>query len=541
MGTIILRYNLWNLPSSQHRCGLVGLVEVLRWMKMNDERKGTAKLLKVSAQDVEVELDQEGIEDIFNQIYAASTEERRLPKPYKDKNGNEKPWLRKEEEETIDPKTQKKSMKTSYIYTEIVPLGAFLLDRDPSRNGESGVWIKLWRDMVWNILRGVPATRKPFENRAKKLGPQDTKTVPEDAKKIWHAINSQHQSIELPSTYYLGAQSKTAENTGFRDQASNLFLLHFWPFVTQVYQPQVVDNEGTRKNVGFAIVIPDISNIKIYADEIKNLLLDRNTDLAGYRPKQAIVDIPLESALDFMNHLHEGLQQRVGKHISDVVFGFDVIHAEKEGNNVRIRSVHRMQTNVHLLTSYLPTKDLWSYTFRTHWLWNIILSKHRWSGFDKVCTQKPIDTTFNDYKFRHDARHMLRGDSTMDNRSDSVNLEQMVFDIARKYVAKKVAMKEGVSWKSEETAEVKKYKEKTEDTARKAFLAVRSRSGIDFIEFFTGTLCSVPQFLPLERYEKLSKTLIEDPERVRTLTLVALSAAAYVSDSSPKTKTTNNS
>ena len=41
-----------------------------------------------------------------------------------------------------------------FVYHEVVPTGAWLEDFDPS---PKKLWVKLWRDVVWNILRGVPA------------------------------------------------------------------------------------------------------------------------------------------------------------------------------------------------------------------------------------------------------------------------------------------------------------------------------------------------------------------------------------------------
>lgn len=110
-------------------------------------------------------------------------------------------------------------------------------------------------------------------------------------------------------------------------------------------------------------------------------------------------------------------------------------------------------------------------------------------------------------------------------------VELLVYQIAKQYVVRKVGMKDGLAWNTPNKG--KEYRDAVEKTARSAFLAVRSRNNEDFIEYFTGTLCSVPQFLPKESFERMSKALLEDSRHVRTLTMMALSAAAYVSK--PKT------
>jgi CRISPR-associated protein Cmx8 len=76
----------------------------------------------------------------------------------------------------------------------------------------------------------------------------------------------------------------------------------------------------------------------------------------------------------------------------------------------------------------------------------------------------------------------------------------------------------------------KDYNDKKAKIAREAFLAVRSRTGMAFISYFTGTICSVSQWLNRDSYLKIAGVLTSDNEtqieRVRSLTLLALSATA---------------
>jgi CRISPR-associated protein Cmx8 len=74
----------------------------------------------------------------------------------------------------------------------------------------------------------------------------------------------------------------------------------------------------------------------------------------------------------------------------------------------------------------------------------------------------------------------------------------------------------------------KDYSEKKEKVAREAFLAVRSRTGADFVTYFTSTLCSVPQHASEETFLEIARALMDpkDVEKVRSLTLLALSAVA---------------
>ena len=62
-----------------------------------------------------------------------------------------------------------------------------------------------------------------------------------------------------------------------------------------------------------------------------------------------------------------------------------------------------------------------------------------------------------------------------------------------------------------------------------AFLRLRScKSRRDFINFFTGTICSVPHYIPKDDFERLSNALLEgetwmDVKAVAMMTLSSMS------------------
>src|SRR5262249_42906447 len=143
------------------------------------------------------------------------------------------PPLREEIRSVLDAKGHRKEQRV-YFYEATTPKGAFLVKDDPSSDGQKGVWIKLWRDVMWNILRGVPKTRTPFEDRA--AGKQ-----PKDAVKTWQELNQlPNFTVDLPSTYFIGAQANNTEKVPFKDRARFQFLLHFWPYIAQIYVPSVI-------------------------------------------------------------------------------------------------------------------------------------------------------------------------------------------------------------------------------------------------------------------------------------------------------------
>jgi CRISPR-associated protein Cmx8 len=72
------------------------------------------------------------------------------------------------------------------------------------------------------------------------------------------------------------------------------------------------------------------------------------------------------------------------------------------------------------------------------------------------------------------------------------------------------------------------YREAVEKVSMDAFLAMRGRREQDFVEYFTGTICSIPQFLPEQDYLLVSSALIDDWDKVKALSMLAISASSYL-------------
>lgn len=530
-----LDYQLAELPSSQHRAGLAGLVLIIRWLERQREftekvKNGAiCKLTRLDDKGATLELNQTGLEYLFDEIYDASLEEQERNQLLKKRTKEVIQPLREEEKEETDPKTNKTKTKKVYIYPVVVPKGSFLSDPsyDKSSDGKNGLWIKLWRDMVWSILRGVPATRKPFEARAE--GQYN-----DDAIKVWQQlIQPEEFTVDLPSTYFLGAQANNAENIPFKDRARLQFLLHFWLFAAQIYVPEVIDNEGKRNFAGYAIAIPDIFKLKRFCERLSRLLSERSIEKSGYLPRDCIVDLAIESALDIMMRLTERLTQSTGEQkTASTVLGIDVIHTEKQGNNIRILGASRLNPENLMINEYIRIRNqYWSPLFRKQRLLNLVNHSPWYSGFDSLlCTIPYKQITENEY-FKHDVREALNNEeSAMTEQTETKmepNIEELVFELVKNYVKRKFYSKYELTWSNVKgnPKEEKEYNEKKEKIAKSAFLDVRSRTEkMDFINYFVSSLCSVPQHMKSEDYVSLTKALYEDTERIRTLTLLALSA-----------------
>jgi CRISPR-associated protein Cmx8 len=543
-----LDYQLAELPSSQHRAGLAGLVLMVNWLKRlpEERRQGICEIARLDERGATLRLNQAGLADLFNEVYAASKEEQ--PRDQVLKNPRTKeiiPPLREETRTVTDDKGKTKE-KTSYIYEVVVPRGAFLasVNYDRSFDGKNGLWIKLWRDLVWSIFRGVPATRKPYEDRAN--GEPTT-----DAADAWQALlEPVDYTVDLPSTYFIGAQAANAENVPFKDRARFQFLLHFWPFIAQIYVPAVINNEGKRDFVGFALAIPDVAELESFCDDFPQMMRERGLELSGYRPRDCVVDLAVESALDLMRRLQERVAIKEGGNVThDLVLGVDVVHLEKQGNNIRLWSSSRLDPDQPMIDAYANWRGrLWDITFRRQRLLNLVNQRNWLTGFDAIFGKLPYEQTINAKNFRHDARESFAEfipadnsnkedavtETNLDNaetgtatETKSITTEYAIYQLVGTYLSKKLKGKYGLEWSAVKgiPAKEKEYAETKEKIARDAFLAIRSRSNNeDFIEYFVSTICSVSQHLNQQAYLKVAEELFKRTEDIRTLTMLALSA-----------------
>lgn len=111
-----------------------------------------------------------------------------------------------------------------------------------------------------------------------------------------------------------------------------------------------------------------------------------------------------------------------------------------------------------------------------------------------------------------------------------------VHGMIRDYVNHKTKRRCGKSFADFKASGFKdgQYIEANNKVCMDAFLAIRGRKDHrEFVTYFTGTICSVPQFLDNEQYQELSVALL-DPEQwesLKSLSMLALSALSQSSSS----------
>ena len=92
------------------------------------------------------------------------------------------------------------------MYDTVIPKAAFLEHHYP---GNENGWLKLWRDMLWNTVRGRPTTRLVYEERAEgKLSGEAETTWKELVQCSVPNKKGKLVVSEIPSSLFVGAQDR---------------------------------------------------------------------------------------------------------------------------------------------------------------------------------------------------------------------------------------------------------------------------------------------------------------------------------------------
>lgn len=130
--------------------------------------------------------------------------------------------------------------------------------------------------------------------------------------------------------------------------------------------------------------------------------------------------------------------------------------------------------------------------------------------------------------------------STTTTKHLNGDLPSRVHSLVRAYVQYRTEQKAGLKWSDFKDKKVRDavsgresidvpgpYREARLKVCNDAFLRIRScRVRDDFVNYFAGTICSVPQYLPEQEYQLIAQALLDGDrwEEIRTLSMLALSA-----------------
>ena len=561
---IRLAFDLIDLPTAQHKAGLAGLLLQIRSMQERTQEfteTDIPEIIESSATSATISFTQRSLQAIFDDLYSA----RVVEVPVASKWPKQKP-KRIEEHEQQDPASGKTKKVKRYIYDVVQPHSPFLRQHFPDGDG---LWLKLWREMIWAIPRGKPTTRGPFNDRG---GERPTT----EAAKVWQELlafekaaqKNQIRTCKVSSALLLGAQASNAEAVKFNERSDFLLLLHFWQLTVLVFVPQAIDRDGKGEFVGYSLAIPEVANLERFCLDYPRLIARLATTARGFRPAAAVIDIPEQAGLEFIRHLAQLTAQDVQhSRVHRSVHSIDYMHCVKAGNNVKTASAGCVIPNDTLLKDYLAimrsgatSRGFRNPLFRSGLLRSLLrnrpwhdgmrdmLVQRRWQMFLRCAeTPKSVPWFFHDAAAKFDDIESafkldLEDYSNMNpteqaaGKKPATPLSLLVHRLVRTYVQRKTEERCGISWNDFKQKKIKddagkeridvpkEYREAKEKVASTAYLAMRSRRDRDFATFFTASICSTGQFLSEEEYQTVADALLANTEEIKTLCLLALSA-----------------
>ncbi len=582
ISSVRITYDLYDLPTAQHKAGLAGLLLQIRSMS---NRNADLPVPNVEWDNefpetrVTLEFTAETVQSLFDDLYDATLDEGPVrEKPFT--KGKTK-LVRRQSYIKTDKKGNEKTVE-GYVYLELAPSLATLTHFLP----KEGEWVKLWRDLIWQIIR-EGKKKAPYIKRASKKaelrdaaaadesGDSDSDSTSDDDKETSRGDGSTWDDLikftkkgasaqgKLSGALLLGAMEKNAESLTLLGRIDQNLLLHFWPLAVMVFVPLFLDSDG-ETHIGrrskkdsdphFCLAVPEVSNLSQFVEDFPRMLQQLGSEKAAFRPRESLIDMPAEGAFAFIEHLAvlaPGTMADSG--VRWAINSIDYFHLTKAGNNVKFLTSGRVVPKPHLVEKYqgirgLPgAKPPFGNPLFRRGLMMALLSDVPWfQPFSKLFQEWPAEFFVHSEKspsklswFWSDARkklqlEMIDMSEDVDPESpppDDKVLATLLHRIVRTYVTDRAESRSGIDLdkyrrgdKIEWEALPPKFAEERRKVGESLFLELRSRRDQAFIEHFTRTLFSGKQFLSEANYSAVGLALLNRTDDVKTLTLMALSA-----------------
>ncbi|MEJ7595318.1 MAG: hypothetical protein WKF77_27680 [Planctomycetaceae bacterium] len=181
--TVRIQYDLYDLPTAQHKAGLAGLLLQIKSMLNRDRDLPVPTVVpdpEFPDTRLTIEFTAASVQSLFDDLYDATKDEGAVrEKPFTKGKGADKtevPPLRRQTFVKTDKKGNEKTIE-GYVYLELAPSLSTLTHYLPAE----GEWVKLWRDLIWQIIREGKKKAPYIKRAAKKKELQDVAANDDDS------------------------------------------------------------------------------------------------------------------------------------------------------------------------------------------------------------------------------------------------------------------------------------------------------------------------------------------------------------------------
>lgn len=547
---ISLTFNLNDLPTAQHKSGLAGLVMLIQLLPGGSNGPEIEVLTPSTAR---LRLTEDSLQTLFDDLFDARPAEIAVRQKWHGKPPKS--------ERSVVEKDGTASKR--YVYEVVQPKGRILCD---VLAVDSPFRVKLWRDMIWTVLRSQDRSRRPFQQRARGEHCSEAAKVWSDLKAFEASkAGDELHTCGVTGTTFLGGQEANAEAIKFRDRSDHALLLRFWQITTLIFLPAVVRQDGVREIVknAYVIAVPEVADLCEFVRLFSRMLRDP----AG--AKDLVVDLPEQGALEFLCSFRRLAGEKVSlKDITYSLASVEFFQMAKTGKKTIATASGSIPLSTELLDGYQGVKLQYRNALfrsatllailreqRWHEPFGNLLAKRPWPFFVKCeKTPKPMRSfrgdvaakfknLFTDYQLQKETTEMrVPREATPGKIGEAAPLEIIVYRVVQSFVRKKTEAKSGLRYKDfktvidEKTQKPRKaipteYIETRQKLCSDTFLAFRSRRDREFVDYFTSTIGSVAQRLCPSDYSVLADALMrtEGPKNrddVKILAMLALSASS---------------
>lgn len=545
--TVTITYDLFELPTAQHKAGLAGLLLQIQHMQGRTPKLPAPRVVTRTSTSATIEFTKDTTQLLMDDLYDAEMGRVKV----RSKWANATPIAEDYIEEAGDDGKIKKVKVFTYEICQ--PKGHFLRQHLPAMDADKD-WHKLWRDMLWSIPRGNPQSRQPFEQRA--ATPKKTCKEGEAAWKDLLAVEKARNknafyTNRVAGSLWLGAQALNAESVPFEGRAEQTLLLHFWPLASMVYVPQVVQPDGDSEFVGYVLAIPEVADLLTFVDRFPAMLASLGHEMRGYRPAEAVIDLPAQGALSFLEHLARlSAEKTSATEIVQTIASVEYLHLLKTGNNIKSVSAGRIAPQRHLLERYLDVvgrpgekPPFANPLFRRALMLGVLNDLPWFQAFGEMFADRPhkffvpsadvpkVSWFWADARKKYLEVMQNMAAEPVESQDPGDRLAVLVYRLVRTYVGVKARDKSGIdpeqfktSGKIDWDKVPQRYNDDRRQIAESLFLEYRSRHDRAFVDYFVARLGAVKQFINEDDYLAVTHALMNSSDDVKTLTLLALSA-----------------
>ena len=553
--SVLVTWSLPDLPTALHKAGLAGVLCYVTNMPAFAPQVSVPLVETTTSLELRVRFTERSLRALMDSVY--SGEKHLVESSSKWKSGNLK-------EERSAPAHQGHDKRPAKIWI-------YEIDRPKAdlmvywRHGDpEDRWVALWRDALRGVLR-ESRSGEIYDYTTKRRSPTQCAG---DLKGLWKGLVSSARkrhtlSSAVPTSMFIGAEKKNAERVDFKGEVHHNLLLHFWPFVSPVFVPRLLHREqgqwklDTRKS-GYVIAVPEVGNLTEFHEMIESYWRGKQAPSGDnrWRPRDCEVDVAVEGGMAFLHALTMNrLQDMDDGDFFEAVPQVDLYHLERSGNIVRILVADSVRPPVRALRRYQKVVESRRNVLFRRLLMSNVLDGLPWHAraADMLFMRYPVELFVTSEKsppfarsFGQAAKERFLGERR--GMDEKLNLAGKVFDIVGEFVARRAEKRSDVTreqfprtehgtidWKKP-TQDLTRYREARGKVATDAFLAIRGRNVDEFVDYFVGSICAVPQFMgakgvgPRDGYIAVANALHESEDKrveMKNLTMLALSAHGW--------------